>query len=114
MPHRALFAPRSGQGVGWVHVRAQEDRAVDAQEQERERRRTVAAGGRREAKWKSPMTGAYFKDFTVEPNDEMRTSIEAEVKRRVDDARRNARATDDSDAERTRGEWRRTHRSWRG
>ena len=54
-------------------------------------------GGRREAKWKSPMTGAYFKDFTVEPNDEMRTSIEAEVKRRVDDARRNARATDDSD-----------------
>ena len=54
-------------------------------------------GGRREAKWKSPMTGAYFKDFTVEPNDEMRTSIEAEVKRRVDDVRRNRRATDDSD-----------------
>jgi hypothetical protein len=54
-------------------------------------------GGRREAKWKSPMTGAYFKDFTVEPNDEMRTSIEAEVKRRVDDARRNRRATDDSE-----------------
>ena len=54
-------------------------------------------GGRREAKWKSPMTGAYFKDFIVEPNDEMRAQIEAEVKRRVDELRRNRRATDDSD-----------------
>ena len=54
-------------------------------------------GARREAKWKSPMTGAYFKDFTLETNDEMRTRIEAEVKRRVDELRRNRRRTDDSD-----------------
>ena len=54
-------------------------------------------GSRREAKWKSPMTGAYFRDFTLETNDEMRTRIEAEVKRRVDELRRNRRGTDDSD-----------------
>ena len=33
----------------------------------------------------------------MEPNDEMRAQIEAEVKRRVDELRRNRRATDDSD-----------------
>ena len=53
-------------------------------------------GRRGGAKWKSPMTGAYFKDFAVEPNDDMRTQIEAEIKRRIDALRQGEESDTDS------------------
>ena len=59
-------------------------------------------GRRGGAKWKSPMTGAYFKDFAVEPNDDMRTQIEAEIKRRIDALRQGEES--DSDDESDEGE----------
>jgi hypothetical protein len=56
-------------------------------------------GRRGGAKWKSPMTGAYFNDFAVEPNDDMRTQIEAEIKRRIDALRQSEESDCDSESE---------------